>query len=190
MFSWIYYLSLEDHVDGWLGGALLNDGHLHQVVHLHAAPQLGHRLHLKRGIYENQKWPRIKLLYLLIDRWQNVQLARAVDPDPDSMGSLDPYPDPDSQSGSGSRRAKMAHKLRKKSINYIYWSAGCSLLRAEGFSCSLDISKLQFFKSVFIFFSFWSSKPWTRIGSGYGSGFTWNAGSGFVSGPGFNDPDP
>ncbi len=37
-------------------------------------------------------------------------------PDPDSMGSLDPYPDPDSQSGSGSRRAKMAHKLRKKSF--------------------------------------------------------------------------
>ncbi len=30
--------------------------------------------------------------------------------DPDSMGSLDPYPDPDSQSGSGCRRAKMTHK--------------------------------------------------------------------------------
>ncbi len=27
--------------------------------------------------------------------------------DPDSMGSLDPYPDPDSRSGS--RRAKMTH---------------------------------------------------------------------------------
>jgi hypothetical protein len=27
--------------------------------------------------------------------------------DPDSIGSLDPYPDPDSQSGSGSRRAKV-----------------------------------------------------------------------------------
>jgi hypothetical protein len=35
-----------------------------------------------------------------------------VDPDPDSMGSLDPYPDLDSGSGSGSRRAKMAQKNR------------------------------------------------------------------------------
>jgi hypothetical protein len=30
--------------------------------------------------------------------------------DPDSMGSLDPYPDPDSQSVSRSRRAKDPHK--------------------------------------------------------------------------------
>jgi hypothetical protein len=37
--------------------------------------------------------------------------------DPDSVGPLDPYPDLD--------------------------CAGCSLLRAEGFSCSLDISELQ-----------------------------------------------
>ncbi len=58
------------------------------------------------------------------------------------MGSLASYPDPDSQSGS--RRAKMTHKDRKKSINFIFLSAGCSLLRAEGFPCSLDISKLQF----------------------------------------------
>jgi hypothetical protein len=35
-------------------------------------------------------------------------LISVVDPDPDSMWSLDPYPDSDSQSGSGSgsRRAK------------------------------------------------------------------------------------
>jgi hypothetical protein len=41
-------------------------------------------------------------------------------------------------------------------------------LRAEGFSCSLDIGKLQFFiqkgnkknfNCIFFFFSFWSSKP-------------------------------
>jgi|LakMenEpi03Aug12_release.lakeMendotaPanAssembly.Ray.scaffolds.fasta_scaffold653875_1 hypothetical protein len=37
--------------------------------------------------------------------------GRAVDPD--SMMSLDPYPD----SQSGSRRAKMIHKNRKKVIN-------------------------------------------------------------------------
>ncbi len=42
-------------------------------------------------------------------------------------------------------------KNRKKWRNLMLWSAGCSLLRAEGFSCSLDvlyeglgISRLQF----------------------------------------------
>jgi hypothetical protein len=36
-------------------------------------------------------------------------------PDPDSVGSLDPYRDPDSLlgSGSGSRRAKITHKNYK-----------------------------------------------------------------------------
>ncbi len=63
------------------------------------------------------------------------------------MGSLD------RESGSGSRKTKNdpQHKHRKKFINFIFWSAGCSFLRAEGFSCSLDISKFQlyFFSSVF-----------------------------------------
>ncbi len=69
--------------------------------------------------------------------------------DPDSMGSPDPYLDPDShldpdsRSRSGSRRAKWPTN-KEKLINFIFWSAGCSLLRAEGFSWSLDISKLQF----------------------------------------------
>ncbi len=66
--------------------------------------------------------------------------------------------------------------------NFIFWSAGCSLLRAEGFSCSLDvlygglgISKLQFFikknKNLFKavnFFKFLIMKTlypdWIRIG--------------------------
>jgi hypothetical protein len=71
--------------------------------------------------------------------------------DLNSMGSLDPYRDPGSQSGSGSRGAKMAHKHRKKLLNLISLSAGCSLLRAEIFSCSLDTSKFTsvFFSSVF-----------------------------------------
>ncbi len=77
----------------------------------------------------------------------------------------------------GSRRAKMPQKHRKKLMNLIFWSAGCSLLRAEGFSCSLDvlyggqrINKLECLikkdiknSAVFFFFSFWSSKPWIRI---------------------------
>ncbi len=40
---------------------------------------------------------------------------------------------------SGSRRAKMTHKNRKRLIDFIFWCAGCSLLRAKGFSCSLDV---------------------------------------------------
>jgi hypothetical protein len=88
-----------------------------------------------------------------------------------------------SEPGSGFRRAKMTHKNRKKVRNSRFWSAGCSLLRAEGFSCSLDvlyggleISKLKFlikkvsnfFSQLSILFNFWSSKLWTQIGSGSG----------------------
>ncbi len=57
------------------------------------------------------------------------------------MGSLEPYPDPGAQ--------KWPTKI--KLINFIFWSAGCSVLRTQSFSCSLDvlygvlrISKLQF----------------------------------------------
>ncbi len=69
-------------------------------------------------------------------------------------------------SGSGSRRAKMTHKNRRMSINFIFWSAGCSLLRAEGWG--LGISKLQFlikkkiFFQLYFYFNFWSSKPCLR----------------------------
>jgi hypothetical protein len=43
--------------------------------------------------------------------------------------------------GSGSRRAKMTQKKRKQIINFIFLRAGCSLLRVEGFSCSLNVQK-------------------------------------------------
>ncbi len=70
----------------------------------------------------------------------------------------------------------------------MFWSVGCSLLRAEGFSCSLcvlygglRISKLQFsIQKIFkkglqlqIFFNFLSSNPWIRR-----SAIKKNAGSG------------
>jgi hypothetical protein len=54
----------------------------------------------------------------------------------------------------------MTHKHRKKLLNFIFQSAGCSLLGAKGFSCSFDISKLQFlskktYKKILLnFFSF------------------------------------
>jgi hypothetical protein len=58
------------------------------------------------------------------------------DPDLDSIRSMDP--DPDSESGS--RRAKITHKKRKKvRRNIMFCSAGCSLFRAEGFSLNLDV---------------------------------------------------
>jgi hypothetical protein len=73
----------------------------------------------------------------------------------------------------------MAHK--KESNHEMFLSAACSLLRAEGFSCILDVlyggqgiskTKLQFSikKNIKFFFSckfyiyFWSSNPWIRIG--------------------------
>ncbi len=63
--------------------------------------------------------------------WIRIRIQIA-DPDPDPGGQNDP-------------------KIRKKDRIFIFWSAGCSLLRAEGFSCSLGvlygglgIIKLQF----------------------------------------------
>ncbi len=64
------------------------------------------------------------------------------DVDPDSMGSLDPYPDPNSQSGSGSSSEKRPTNI-EKIYKFHFLKTECSLLMAEGFSCSLDISKLQ-----------------------------------------------
>jgi hypothetical protein len=90
---------------------------------------------------------------------------------------LDPDPHSNCGSGSGSRRAKITHKNRKKSRIFMFLSTGCSLLRAERFSWSLGvlygglgISKLQFLnKKIEIkfpainFFKFNVIKPWIRI---------------------------
>jgi hypothetical protein len=49
----------------------------------------------------------------------------------------------------------MTHKHRKKFINFKFWTAGCSLLTAEVFSCSLDFSKLKFLiKQIFHLYLF------------------------------------
>jgi hypothetical protein len=62
-----------------------------------------------------------------------------MDPHQFELLDLDPDPDPhsNSRSGSRSRRAKMNHK--KKSRIFMFLSTRCSLLRAEGFSCSLGV---------------------------------------------------
>ncbi len=71
----------------------------------------------------------------------------------------------------------MTHKTRKKYRIFMFLSTGCSLLRAEGFSCSLGvlygglgISKLQFLiKKISIkfpaidFFKYLVLKPGIRI---------------------------
>jgi hypothetical protein len=61
-------------------------------------------------------------------------------------------------------------------MKFIFWSAGCSLLRAEGFFCGLDvlygaqrISKFQFWSkqekknSAVLFINFGPSKPWIHL---------------------------
>ncbi len=64
-------------------------------------------------------------------------LTMVADPYPDSIGSVDP--DPYSESGSGSRRAKMTNKSRKKFKKFMFWSVGWPLLSAEGFFCNFDV---------------------------------------------------
>ncbi len=95
----------------------------------------------------------------------------------------------------------MTHKNRKKSRIFIFLSTGCSLLRAEGFSCSLGvlyvglgIGKVQFliqknliFFSAVIFYQFLVIKAWIRIRDPdpeSGSAIRENAGS--VSGSALN----
>jgi hypothetical protein len=92
------------------------------------------------------------------------------------------------RSGSGSRRAKITHKSRKKSRIFMFLSTGCSLLRVEGFSCSLGvlygglgISKLQFLikkiKIIFPAINFFSILGHQTLdpGSWSGSGIRiWN----------------
>ncbi len=92
---------------------------------------------------------------------------------------------------------KMTHKNRKKYRIFMFWSARCSLLRAEGFSCSLGvlygglgISKLQFLIkkinnliSSCKFFSILAHEP---LDPDPGSAIRKKAGSGSVSGSALN----
>jgi hypothetical protein len=57
--------------------------------------------------------------------------------DPDSIRSVDPFPDPDSESGSG--RANMTHKRRKFFRHLMFRNAGCFFWISEGFFSNLDV---------------------------------------------------
>jgi hypothetical protein len=74
-------------------------------------------------------------MYLLIDRQHCVHLAHSA-ADPDWIRI---------QWGPWIRiRIQEGKNTTNILLNFIFGSAGCFLLRAEGFSDSLDISKLQF----------------------------------------------
>ncbi len=85
-------------------------------------------------------------------------------------------------SGFGSMWAKMTHKKRKMWRNVLFWSAGCSLLRDRGFSCSLDVpcgsiglhlwsKNVNCFSTVI----FKKIASYRISGSGFWSTLTWNA---------------
>ncbi len=61
-------------------------------------------------------------------------------------------PNPYLEYGSGSRRAKVTHKSRNKLRNVMFWSAWCSLLRAEGFFCNFDVLYIVLIKKKLNFF--------------------------------------
>jgi hypothetical protein len=67
-------------------------------------------------------------------------LADHLDADPNLLHGLrDRVSDPDPYSESGFRRTKMTTKVEKINKFHVLKSAGCSLLRAEGFICNLDV---------------------------------------------------
>ncbi len=85
----------------------------------------------------HQKEMSSSFIHISRGRWNNrLKICSVLDPDPDSIRSVDS--DPVVQK----RPTKI--KLR----NFMFWSAGFSLLRAKSFSCNLDVlhgrSKLQY----------------------------------------------
>jgi hypothetical protein len=76
-------------------------------------------------------------------------------------------------SRSGSRRANVNHKNRKKVNNFMLWRAVCSLLvRTEDFTCSLDVLHEGLGINLLQFFLQWRvlRSPASRFGSGILSG--------------------
>ncbi len=125
--------------------------------------------------------------------WSQCKNSRVSDPDPDPYWiririHIGSGFNQVSGSGSGSRstRAKMTLKRRKKLWNFMFWSAGCSLLRAEGFLCNLDvlyeglgISNWFLIKIFSFFFSCKSFSIFGHQNPGSGSGVRIGSGSVF-----------
>ncbi len=106
-------------------------------LHLRLHP----RLLLRHGFQPLVGPPHLHLVslrrYLKFQLFYFQGCGSGTNPDPDSIGSVDP----DSESGSGfvSRRAKNTHEWGKKLKNFMFWSVGWPLLRAEGFFSMLDV---------------------------------------------------
>ncbi len=64
---------------------------------------------------------------------------------------------------------KMTHKIRKNLEIYVLMFSSESWRLLLWLGRSLGIGLDQFFFQLFIFFNFWSSKPWFQLGSGFGS---------------------
>ncbi len=82
--------------------------------------------------------------------------SRVVDPDPHWFWSA----------GSGSRREKITRKNRRRKKFMLV--NRCFILRAEGFSCSLDVllGNIFLFKTIFQqekIYNVWSQKSWIQI---------------------------
>jgi hypothetical protein len=84
----------------------------------------------RRLVYHPLSLSYSKKLYI-----KEVQRAEDSLSHPDSIRSVDP----DSESGSGSRRAKKSTKIGRSSEISCFEVLDVPLLRAEGFSCSLDV---------------------------------------------------
>ncbi len=115
-------------------------------------------------------WIRIRIES---DQWIRIQIR---------------YLDPDSESGFGIRirnrdldparqERKKAHKNIRNVRNFMFLTAGCPLLRAEGFFCSLDVlleawgkvnCNIIFFKFFYNckFFPIFGHQTWSLIGPG------------------------
>jgi hypothetical protein len=88
------------------------------------------------------------------------------------------------------QEGKSGPEKYKRVIRFIVWNAKCSLLRAEGFSCSLDVlyGGLGISKFKFLIKKRWRKKFWAvpmflsmfvhqNCGSVSGFGLAWNSGS-------------
>ncbi len=64
----------------------------------------------------------VKYRFWELKRLKSLQILNNLDPDP------------------GGQKWVMTHKNRKRFINFTFWSAGCSLLSAEGFSPVLSLT--------------------------------------------------
>ncbi len=106
----------------------------------------------------------VRPLYLLLVLWIRIRIRM----DPDSMGTMIRI-----RIRNTEPRGQIWQKNRKQLINFIFWKAGCSLFRSEGFFCSFLTKKERKISAVFFQFSFINTlDPYPDPNAGSGSGST------------------